>query len=200
MNEWDLQKILTEEWIDRKFNFNSSFYELICWELMFPSWEINNAKSKWNEPSIDFILYSKEKSEFLCVELKNKIEYRLDLLLGFCQVTHRTIQFKKQYNVNKIKNAQFICYNQLGVERGSKKNVNINFDTTPNIKRILMAKEFPSNVKGDEYFDFFNSLNLNDLHIEISKYAKYKEFERIKVITNDDFQLLNEVECKKIKI
>ena len=198
MNEWDLQEILTDEWIDKKFNFNSSFYELICWELMFPSWEINNPKVKWDEPSIDFILYSEEKSEFLCVELKNKIKHRRDLLLGFCQVTHRTIQFKKQYNIDKIKNAQSICYNQLEIQRGSK--INKNFKTSPNIRRILMAKEFPYNPKCDEYFNLFNSLNLNGLHTQILNYSEHKEFERVKAITNDDFKLLSGVECQKVKI
>ena len=87
MNEWELQDHLSTKWRAGNFIFNDFEYQLVCWELMFPSWLINNNKSKWNEVSIDFILYSTELSQFLCVELKNKISGKQKLLSGYCQAT-----------------------------------------------------------------------------------------------------------------
>ena len=73
MNEWELQHYLTKKWRNKNLIYNQFEYHLVCWELMFPSWDINDKRTKWNEISIDFILYSLELSEFLCVELKNII-------------------------------------------------------------------------------------------------------------------------------
>jgi hypothetical protein len=204
MNEHELQIILRNDWTENKFNFNSSLYELICWELMFPSWEINNNKGKFNEPSIDFIFYSEEKSEFLCVELKNEIKNRGELLSGFCQVAYSASQFKKQYSIDKIKNAQSSCFNELERESGKKvKNfLNIEFSESPKIKRILLAKKFPMNPKTDEYFNLFNSFNLNDLNSEVLNYSdKYNPpLKRIKLINKEDFHLISEFECYKVRI
>ena len=120
-NEHELQLILTNHWIKNKFIYNSILYELVCWELMFPSWGINNNKGKWNEPSIDFIFYNEQKSEFLCVELKNVVKNRRELLAGFCQVSYSAVQFKQQYSIDKIKRAQSLCYKELN-ERNIKKS------------------------------------------------------------------------------
>ena len=193
---------MTNDWIENKFNYNSKFYELICWELMFPSWEINNNKGKWDEPSIDFIFYNEETSEFLCVELKNEIKDRRSLLSGFCQVSYSAIQFKKQYSIDKIKRAQFLSYKSLNRESVKKinENYNIQFCKSPKIKRILMAKKFLNNSRADKYFNLFNSLNFNDLISEISNYSDSKVFGRIKSTSREDFDSISELECHKVRI
>ena len=52
MNEWELQHYLTKKWRTENLNYNGFEYQLVCWELMFPSWIINRKRNKWNEISI----------------------------------------------------------------------------------------------------------------------------------------------------
>ncbi|MEW6667146.1 MAG: hypothetical protein AB1512_18235, partial [Thermodesulfobacteriota bacterium] len=66
MNEWDLQRQLSRIWRGAiSIEHRAQLYRLVCWELMFPSWQINYKLRKWNEPSIDFILFD-GKEKFLC--------------------------------------------------------------------------------------------------------------------------------------
>ena len=82
MNEWQLQDYLTKKWRKENLVFEGSDYRLVCWELMFPSWEINDNRAKWNETSIDFIFYSIELAEFLCIELKNIIKDSVPIVIA----------------------------------------------------------------------------------------------------------------------
>jgi hypothetical protein len=89
MNEWELQDQLTLQWIEKPLLFNGIEYFVVAWELMFPSWGINNNKKKWNEPSVDFILFD-GKETFLCLELENEVKSRKPLLSPYCQSIYRT--------------------------------------------------------------------------------------------------------------
>ena len=48
MTEWELQDQLTLQWIKEPLTFQGKPYYLVAWELMFPSWGINNKKKKWS--------------------------------------------------------------------------------------------------------------------------------------------------------
>jgi hypothetical protein len=73
MNEWQLQDHLTTTWLQSPPIIDGRKFHLVAWELMFPSWGINDKKRKWNEVSVDFILFD-SKQTFLCLELKNEIK------------------------------------------------------------------------------------------------------------------------------
>jgi len=190
MNEWELQHYLTKKWRKENLYYNGFEYHLVCWELMFPSWEINDKRTKWNEISIDFILYSIELSEFLCVELKNILKGKKNLLSAYCQATQRTIHFIEQYNVKKLNRARKLCHTSSINERGgiNSKIDEIKFSKKPSIKRVLMAKSFPSNAS--DFIDYLNILNRNELQNEYSIYSTNKEFERFNFITDEQFKLV----------
>ena len=190
MNEWELQHYLTKKWRKDNLYYNGFDYHLVCWELMFPSWDINDNRTKWNEISIDFILYSTELNEFLCVELKNIIKGKKNLLSAYCQATQRTINFIEQYDVKKLNRARKLCHISSINERGGVESTigEIKFSKKPAIKRVLMAKSFQSNAS--EFIDYLNSLNRSELQNEYSIYSTNKEFERFNAINDEQFNLI----------
>ena len=124
MDEWKLQEYLTKKWRKQNLVFEGSDYRLVCWELMFHSWEINDNRAKWDEISIDFIFYSIELAEFLCIELKNIIKGRRKLLLAYCQASQRTdsshIDIPYQRHTNgRIK----ICWQSFWFNKSFVKNI-----------------------------------------------------------------------------
>ena len=190
MNEWELQHYLTKKWRKDNLYYNGFDYHLVCWELMFPSWDINDNRTKWNEISIDFILYSTELNEFLCVELKNIIKGKKNLLSAYCQATQRTINFIEQYDVKKLNRARKLCHISSINERGGVEPTidEIKFSKKPVIKRVLMAKSFQSNAS--EFIDYLNSLNRSELQNEYSIYSTNKEFDRFNAIEEEQFNLI----------
>lgn len=190
MNEWELQHYLTKKWRKENLYYNGFEYHLVCWELMFPSWDINDKRTKWNQISIDFILYSIELSELLCVELKNIIKGKKNLLSAYCQTTHRTIHFKEQYDIRKLNRARKLCHLSSLNERGGVEPTidEIKFSKKPAIKRVLMAKSFQSNAS--EFIDYLNSLNRSELQNEYSIYSTNKEFDRFNAIEEEQFNLI----------
>ena len=190
MNEWELQHYLTKKWRNNNLIYNQFEYHLVCWELMFPSWDINDKRTKWNEISIDFILYSIELSEFLCVELKNIIKGKKELLSAYCQTTHRTIHFKEQYDIKKLNRARKQCHMSSINERGGEVSTinEIKFSKKPSIKRVLMAKSFQANAS--EFIGYLNSLNRSELQNEYSIYSTNTEFERFNAINEEQFNLI----------
>ena len=190
MNEWELQHYLTKKWRKENLYYNQFEYHLVCWELMFPSWDINDKRTKWNEISIDFILYSIELSEFLCVELKNIVKGKKNLLSAYCQATQRTIHFIEQYDVKKLNRARKLCHTSSINERGGINSTidEIKFSKKPSIKRVLMAKSFQSNAS--EFIDYFNALNRSELQNEYSIYSTNTEFERFNAINEEQFNLI----------
>ncbi len=157
---------------------------------MFPSWDINDKRTKWNEISIDFILYSIELSEFLCVELKNILKGKKNLFSAYCQATQRTIHFIEQYDVKKLNRARKLCHTSFINERGGIDSTidEIKFSKKPAIKRVLMAKSFQSNAS--EFIDYLNALNRSELQNEYSIYSTNKEFERFNAINEEQFNLI----------
>jgi|ETNmetMinimDraft_9_1059917.scaffolds.fasta_scaffold94807_1 hypothetical protein len=200
MNEWELQHYLTKKWRTENLNYNGIEYQLVCWELMFPSWIINRKRNKWNEISIDFIFYSIKLSEFLCVELKNSISGKKNLLSGYCQATQRSINFIDQYDIVKLTNARRLCYSDSIKERGGKITLidDINFSNNPVVKRVLMAQKFP--LKANETIKYWNSLNRLEIRQEISKYVANREFERFNKMSEKQFDLINKNDLIIMKI
>ena len=186
MNEWDLQKEISKKFRYNDFCFQNSQFKLVCWELMFPSWRINDKNRKWNETSIDFIFYSEEINTFLCVELKNNIKSKKKLISAFCQTTDRAIKFLKEYSTSKIEKAYSECKKFASIERGGQQETfTFSFHETPNLKRVLIANSFPINYKS--YIKMLNKFSQEEIINLISQYAENKEFKRFKMIDKVDY-------------
>ncbi|KJS02787.1 MAG: hypothetical protein VR65_03785 [Desulfobulbaceae bacterium BRH_c16a] len=56
MTEWELQCRLTERWAADGLRINGRLHFLAAWEVMSPSWRINDSRRYWSEPSIDFLV------------------------------------------------------------------------------------------------------------------------------------------------
>ncbi len=192
MNEWQLQHELSKKFREEKFLFENCEYNLVLWELMFPSWEINDNRKKWDEPSIDFIFYSEEKNEFLCVELKDQIKGKKNLLSAYYQTTQRTILFTKQYKKNKMIQARNLCFESAIDERGgiTENQYKINFRENPIFRRVLMAYSFPNNLQ--KLIDLWNNCSLERLKHESKEYSTTKEIDRFNQLTQKQFLLLNQ--------
>lgn len=189
MNEWELQHNLSVKFRNEKLKFDDSEFDLVCWELMFPSWSINNKNRKWNEVSIDFIFYSEFKNLFLCVELKNNIRSKKELLSAFCQTTHRAANFIEQYSIEKMLKARKECFENANSNRGGKSSLKkITFKTNPKIKRVLLTNTFPKNYK--VLIEEWNNMDRTEILSIIKNYKENKELKRFKLINNNSFEYL----------
>jgi hypothetical protein len=197
MNEWELQNILTQKYYQEGLNYQGTTYKLVCWELMFPSWGINDNKRKWNEPSIDFIFYSAENLTFLCVELKNVVKAQKDLLSAYCQVTDRAIRFQAEYSIDKITKAHSECMITAREERGQNYKIdNWSFSEKPNFARVLMAISFPKSH--EQILAHWNSLTYDDLLAFISGYSSNKEFDRFRSLSRNHYASLSSIQFIEI--
>ena len=199
MNEWDLQNSLSKYWRDNALLFESEYFKLICWELMFPSWSINDNKRKWNEISIDFIFYAQESKTFICGELKNVIKSRKELLSAYCQTITRSMEFTRQYSCEKMNSAMKECFSNSSNERGGvTKKETINFSAKPNVKMILFAYKFPKNTY--ETIRRWNRMTFEEIIDLVETYSENKEFKRFKKVDKLDFIRFRNVYLEEIKL
>lgn len=69
MTEWALQERLVEQWGIRPFRLGGHSVRLLSWEVMTPSWQINDSRGLWTEPSVDFLGVTQDGS-LMAIELK----------------------------------------------------------------------------------------------------------------------------------
>jgi hypothetical protein len=200
MNEWQLQHALTKMFREKKFKYKDDIYELVCWELMFPSWEINNKYGKWTEKSIDFIFYCETTNTFLCCELKNLIKTRKELLSAYCQTIDRTVSFTNSYKPERAMNAMKICFENSILERGgsTKHSLPFEFSAAPNIQMLLLCWQINEKLLDD--FRNWNEMNHASLAIETSAYKPNKEFTRFQCLNQNDLVLLKDREVNLLAL
>lgn len=109
MTEWELQSTLTERWASEGLKINDCLQFLVAWEVMSPSWRINDAKIYWSEPSIDFIFADKHMT-LTAVELKRKISGIKPGWLVLSQVTHRVVELLRTISQEKLESAYMACW------------------------------------------------------------------------------------------
>lgn len=178
MNEWQLQDQLTLAWLQNPLTFEGKACDVVAWELMFPSWKINNNKKKWNEVSLDFILFDHEQT-FLCLELKNEIKGRRALLSAYCQSLTRTYLFRQQYNPERMRSAHLNCFNKEESYRVQNLNAPLrefNFPSQMDVMPVLAARKFPQET--DEMIQEWSNMTLKEFHAELERYSNMKEMER----------------------
>lgn len=188
MNEWDLQHTLSTKFRSERLQFGSVEFELVCWELMFPSWSVNDKFSKWNETSIDFIFYSENKNLFLCVELKNNLKTKKELLSAYCQVTQRAVKFSEQFSIEKITNARNECFKNAPTKRGGpEKAKKLKIKENSKVGRILIANNFLKNYEA--LIEEWNKLSYEELLELVNSYTENTELKRYKSLSK--IQIIN---------
>ncbi len=94
MTEWQLQDALTKPWSTNGVQHGDERLMLVAWEVMFPSWKINDAHHKFNEPSIDFIAID-TVGRLVAIELKLVISGAKPAWAVLCQVSHRAVLIER---------------------------------------------------------------------------------------------------------
>lgn len=196
MNEWDLQAELTDSWLKEPPEIGPyGRLDLVAWELMFPSWDINYKTTRWNEPSLDFVFLT-QADGFVLVELKNVIPNRSSFLSAFCQVSHRAVQFVRTYNPERLQKAFRFCMegacqrpagDPASLARVSDRiaglPTNLQVDK---VYRVIAATEFPTSH--GSLLDQYNSSSFEDLVTLIGEPAKSaKERRRFCGLERADF-------------
>jgi hypothetical protein len=179
MNEWQLQDQLTIRWLEEGFMQNGRRFDLVAWELMFPSWQINSSKKKWNEPSVDFILHDGH-STFLSLELKNEIKGKKALLAAYCQALHRTHLFRNQYTPEKMLIAHQACFSKedsYRIRNSAFHQRTTPFPENPIILPILAARKFP--VGAENLIAEWAEMAASEFVGVIGRYKGVKEFRRV---------------------
>lgn len=109
MTEWELQCRLTERWAADGIRINGRLHFLAAWEVMSPSWRINDSRSYWSEPSIDFLV-ADECLNLTAVELKRSISGVKPCWLALSQVTHRVVELLRTISPQRLERAYTACW------------------------------------------------------------------------------------------
>lgn len=104
LNEHKLQHELTQRWIERGLDITGRRCMLLAWEPMFPSWETNYYKSKWDEPSLDFVFVD-ETGTLYALELKPEVQAPGAAWRALAQVTHRAALIHRSRTFEKLQMA-----------------------------------------------------------------------------------------------
>ncbi len=104
MNEWQLQRALTERWHADGVSVSHERQFLVAWEVMTPSWRINDAGRYWSEPSIDFLVANAD-GVLTAIELKTSIRGLKPAWRVLCQVTHRAALLRRTFSRENLERA-----------------------------------------------------------------------------------------------
>ena len=108
VTEWLLQESLTQRWLGPGIDLGGEKLLLVAWELMVPSWEINDAAMRWNEPSIDFLAIDRS-GRLVAIELKIEVPGRKPAWAVLCQVTHRAVCVARTVTPELLERAHDAC-------------------------------------------------------------------------------------------
>src|SRR5688500_9458002 len=85
--EWRLEDAQTKLWTGGIQMPDGEVLQLIAWEVMAPSWRINDAHGAWGEPAVDFLAVD-ESGRPVVIELKRRLTAPVPVWRAVCQVTH----------------------------------------------------------------------------------------------------------------
>jgi hypothetical protein len=116
MTEWQLQKELTVAWAGRGgMSLAGEWFSLLAWEVMLPSWRINDARGHWSEPSIDFLALDRD-GHLVAVELKVGLRGITSVMETAMQVTATAVMLARTGTEERIRSA----LNDLGTGSGDR--------------------------------------------------------------------------------
>ena len=107
MNEHQLQKFLTHQWVRNGVTIDGERFFLAAWEVM-DNYRINSRQQGFTHPSIDFLLLD-EAGFMVALELKMSVKRPLDSWNVLCQVTHRAVVLAKSYTAGALEFAYRSC-------------------------------------------------------------------------------------------
>jgi hypothetical protein len=108
MTEWELQLALTPRWVRDGVFINGERLLVVGWEVMSPSWQMNEASKYWSEPSIDF-LAADSTGHLVAIELKRKVPGVRPAWRVLCQVTHRAVCLSRTRTSALLEQIHKIC-------------------------------------------------------------------------------------------
>ena len=106
--EWELQERLTAMWSQDGVVIDGERHMLVAWEVMAPSWKINDARWKFDEPSIDFLMVNRS-GRLTAVELKRVVSGITPAWRVLCQVTHRALLLEREFSPDRLEGAYRGC-------------------------------------------------------------------------------------------
>ena len=104
LTEWQLQERLTARWVRDGVEVDGERHMLVAWEVMAPSWGINDSRGFFGEPSVDF-LAADRSGRLLAVELKLAIRGTRPAWRALCQVTHRAMRLAQTFSLDGLERA-----------------------------------------------------------------------------------------------
>lgn len=104
LTEWQLQERLTELWSREGVEIDGERHMLVAWEVMAPSWRINDAHGKFDEPSIDF-LAADRSGRLIVIELKRTVRGSRPAWRVLCQVTYRAMRLAQTFSLDGLERA-----------------------------------------------------------------------------------------------
>lgn len=107
--EWELQVQLTRRWAADGAVVLERRHLLVAWEVMAPSWGINDSRGRWNEPSVDFLLID-ASGQLRALELKRTLATAQQAHAAGVQVTHRALRLSRTFSVERLRIAHDECW------------------------------------------------------------------------------------------
>jgi hypothetical protein len=212
VNEWQLQELLTPRWLADGIQLGDERLMLVAWEVMLPSWDINDSTKRWNEPAIDFLGLD-ESGRLAAIELKMVVPGRKPAWAVLCQVTHRAVGLSRSFAPDLLEGAYAACRgggHGRGVGRENmarslpelaqeffEHDNPVPIDGRP-MRRVVAATEF-----GPQFYDIERAFAttpiatvLDQLATEYptSKGQAAREFQRVRRLSPSENELVSPVE------
>ena len=110
ITEWQLQKLLTARWAANGITMSSGeSLQLIAWEVMPPTWEVNDAHGHWGSPALDFLAVDRA-GRLAAIELKQKLRGELHTWRAVCQVTELALALARCASIERLEQVRDACF------------------------------------------------------------------------------------------
>lgn len=107
--EHHLQKLLTARWLSAGIPIGEEVLTLVAWEVMLPSWRINDAHRGFGQPAVDFLGVDSQGG-LVAIELKRRIGGEKAALRAACQVSHQVALIDQSKSLDCLAQAHEACF------------------------------------------------------------------------------------------
>jgi hypothetical protein len=109
MTEHEMQMALTDKWADEGIALETGeVLRLVAWEVMAPSWMVNDASRRWGEPAADF-LATDDANNLVAIELKPRLTAPRTVWRAACQVTHIALALAQSVSASSLRRVRQAC-------------------------------------------------------------------------------------------
>jgi len=106
--EHELQLRLTHQWLADGITLGCEVLRLVAWEVMVPSWSINDARRGFGQPAIDFLAIDADDGP-VAIELKLRATSPTSTWWAACQLTHMTLALGRTMPVGGFVAVSDLC-------------------------------------------------------------------------------------------